>query len=109
MPTVWRFQNKQFQTISSCAPSLKVSGICIISLKDLQIKMYGMEHISLKIVGLRRSMGNGDKTFKMRTLSSIWWYGADLFWTYRALTGFIEPESTGETSNVFNEYFSNYL
>lgn len=38
-----------------------------------------------------------DKTFKMGTLSSIWWHGADLFWTYLALTGFIEPESTGET------------
>lgn len=109
MPTIWRFQNKQFQTISSCAPNLKVSGICIISLKDLQIKMYGMEHISLKLVGLRRSVGGGDKTFKKGILRSIWWYGADLFWTYLALTGFIEPESTGEAINIFNEYFSNYL
>ena len=109
MPTIWRFQKKQFQTISSCNPNLKVSGICRISLKDLQIKMYVMEHISLKLVRLRISVGSGDKTFKKGTLSSIWWYEADLFWTYLALTGFIEPESTGEAIHVFNEYFSNYL
>lgn len=54
-------------------------------------------NIFLKMVGLRKDLWeNGDKTFKMGTLSSIlvvW--GCDLFWRYLALIGFIELESTG--------------